>query len=170
MRCAVTTAGPSLPVWKRSRHADEVEGQNGHHSPHVPMSFSVGLPAFGSLRSPQLLNDPSGPVPKPLPYGYGTRCPPTEYYESAYRRDAAGEHGQGYAASQEELVAAPARHGHSDDPEVVWSRQTTPDQSSATPGLRGLPIREATAPTGGPSACLPQRREFTVIVSNVSSS
>ncbi|CDJ31512.1 RNA binding motif-containing protein, putative [Eimeria mitis] len=133
------------------------------------MAYSVALPAFGSLRSSQLASEPGGPVPKSVPYGYGARCPAsTEYYESAYRRDAAGEHGHGYCAAQEEMVPPPVRRGHSDDPEVVWNRQTTPDQSSATPGLRGLPIREADVPTGGPvGACLAQRKEFTVIVSNL---
>ncbi|CDI86933.1 RNA binding motif-containing protein, putative [Eimeria praecox] len=160
---------PSLPVWKRSRQADEVEGQNGHHSPSDPMAYSVGLPAFGSLGSPQIVGDPSGPVPKPVPYGYGPRCPPsTEYYESAYRRDAAGEHGHDYGTSQEELMPAPVRRGHSDAPEAVWNRQTTPDQSSPTPGLRALPVRGANAPTDGSvGVCLSQRKEFTVIVSNV---
>ena len=157
-------------MWKRPRHGDEVEGQNGHHSPHDPMGYSVGLPAFGSMRSPQLLSDPSGPVPKPVPYGYGPRCPPsTEYYEPTYRRDAAGEHGHGYGASPEELVPPPVRRGHSDDAEIVWNRQTAPDPASATPGMRGLPIREADAPAGGSvGACLAQRKEFNVIVSNVS--
>ncbi|CDJ53568.1 RNA binding motif-containing protein, putative [Eimeria brunetti] len=166
---ASSVPGPPLPVWRRSRLADEAEGQNGHHSPNDPIPYSVGLPAFGSLRSPQLLSESSGPLPKAVPYGYGPRCPPpTEYYESAYPRGATGEHEHGYCVSQEELAPPPVHRGHSDNPEVIWNRQATPDQSSATAGLRGLPVREADAATGGPaSACLAQRKEFTVIVSNV---
>ncbi|CDJ64624.1 RNA binding motif-containing protein, putative [Eimeria necatrix] len=161
-------SGPSRPVWRRSRYADEVEGQNGHHSPHNPMAYSVGLPAYGPSRSPHLLDESSGPVPKQMPYGYGSRCPSTEYYGSAYRRDPALERGYANSASPEELVSPSVRRGPSGDPESVWNTQPTPDQCVSARGLRNFPARDADLPSGARAgACLAEGREFTVIVSNV---
>lgn len=141
------------------------------------MSYPAAAPGLGAGPSLHLVDKPSGPLPIQTPYGCVPRCPSSvydhrsvaEYFESTYPRDAAMDRGQLYGV--QELLPPTSCRGPSDALQSGGNRQPPSDQCMKVTGFQGLPVRGADSAVGHAAGVVPlaERREFNVIVSNVSS-
>lgn len=170
-------AGPLRSGWKRSRYADQVAGQNGEHSPQPPLGYAGAVPGLSPAHA---MGGPNGSLAGSGPYSYDSRGPqqhpgadsrlPPEYYEQPYLREGppAGER-QGAPPMQDlapgGLPCVPQPGALSRPLEGPRGLQMPAEQSMGGPEYPRASGR-ALGPRGDGAAA--ERREYTVIVSNVS--